>query len=574
MATQARALDIRVIGLGQAGGNLAAEFKLRGYPAIALNTARTDLTALGPEWGTPGLTENERMYIGLAGYDGAGADPDYGRNCIAENAELILQRARQHAADADVLVIVAGLGGGTGSSIRELVKIVSQIAVPIVCMVTLPMDSESGIAKVNAVRAINELLESALDGWILIDNAQLASHNPDAVARNYFALINQQIIHPFDELNRLNERPGSHAIRAFDGEDFRKVLLAGGILHYDIIRCDDTSLDSTRIMELVQRSLEDSRLMPAGFDPAHLSHLALIVETPESVLAHTPMAMFNQLNEELKHLTRGAAIDVGIYQLGDTKAKSTLRLLGVSRALPAHIQDVVNRARDEGKVLSDKLHESLPVLELGEIESFDLFGRGARRKDTARSRSQRPGPRAVPRTTSNLSRASSGAVPTPSGFPPAGASNSSPAPRIAGYDSPTDYPRAVRRPISTPPPLPLHETSSEQTITPTGQHAPEKPSARPGPKKTKTKKSAEILPSADTYDDLVERYRKHKDEEVRTEIAGRLEADFHSAHAVVRFYAVDAMAKLDRKRFERILLAATEDENTAVRKIAQSALQR
>lgn len=572
MATQARALDIRVIGLGQAGGNLAAEFKQRGYPALALNTAQTDLTALGPEWGTPGLTENERMYIGLAGYDGAGADPDYGRNCIAENAELILHRARQHAADADVLVITAGLGGGTGSSVRELVKIVSQVAVPIVCMVTLPMDSESGIAKVNAVRAINELLESALDGWILIDNAQLASHNPDAVARNYFAVINQQIIHPFDELNRLNERPHTHAIQAFDGEDFRKVLLAGGILHYDTIPCDERSLDSARVIDLVQRSLESSRLMPAGFDPAHLSHLALIIETPESVLAQTPMAMFNQVNEELKHLTRGAAIDVGIYQLGDPKAKSTLRLLAVSRALPAHIQDVVNRARDEGKVLSDKLHESLPVLELGEIESFDLFGRGARRRGTDRARSQRPAPRTVPK----VSNSSPGAATSPSGFPPARATSSSPASRSVGYDSPTDYPKAVRRPISTPPPLPLHDSTDNQALTPTGQTTAPKdqPSAQPSPKKGKAKKSAEALPSADVYDDLVERFRKHKDEDLRMEIATRLEADFRSPHAVVRFYAVDAMAKLDRKRFESILLAATEDDNTAVRKIAQSALQR
>ena len=42
-----RSLDIAVIGLGQGGGNLAAQFAQFGYRAIALNTALTDLSALG-----------------------------------------------------------------------------------------------------------------------------------------------------------------------------------------------------------------------------------------------------------------------------------------------------------------------------------------------------------------------------------------------------------------------------------------------------------------------------------------------------------------------------------------------
>src|SRR3712207_7681498 len=43
-----RSLDIAVIGLGQAGGNLATEFHRRGYRALALNTAQSDLSSLDP----------------------------------------------------------------------------------------------------------------------------------------------------------------------------------------------------------------------------------------------------------------------------------------------------------------------------------------------------------------------------------------------------------------------------------------------------------------------------------------------------------------------------------------------
>jgi cell division GTPase FtsZ len=41
-----KALEIVTVGLGQAGGNLAAEFARRGYRALALNTASSDLSTL------------------------------------------------------------------------------------------------------------------------------------------------------------------------------------------------------------------------------------------------------------------------------------------------------------------------------------------------------------------------------------------------------------------------------------------------------------------------------------------------------------------------------------------------
>ena len=82
-----RALDIVAVGLGQAGGNLAAEFFRRGYRALALNTAHTDLASLAPGGPHTALPNEQRMYVGIDGYDGAGADLNYGRDCLAEHAQ-------------------------------------------------------------------------------------------------------------------------------------------------------------------------------------------------------------------------------------------------------------------------------------------------------------------------------------------------------------------------------------------------------------------------------------------------------------------------------------------------------
>ena len=170
-----RSLDIAVIGLGQGGGNLAAEFARRGYRAMALNTARTDLSALSALGTTthPALSEAQRLYIGIDGYDGAGADLNYGRQCVTESAERIREAVARHTEGADVVLLAAGLGGGTGSAVSELVRVLESLELPITTLTTLPGDQESGIAKVNAVRAVSDLVKIPDLGLIFADNARL-----------------------------------------------------------------------------------------------------------------------------------------------------------------------------------------------------------------------------------------------------------------------------------------------------------------------------------------------------------------------------------------------------------------
>ena len=97
-----RSLEIVAIGLGQAGGNIAAEFQRRGYRALAFNTAKTDLSSLGV--GRIALPDAQRVYIGLEGLDGAGSDAEYGRECIAAHADRIRDAVAAQAEGADVVV--------------------------------------------------------------------------------------------------------------------------------------------------------------------------------------------------------------------------------------------------------------------------------------------------------------------------------------------------------------------------------------------------------------------------------------------------------------------------------------
>ncbi|MCC7386222.1 MAG: hypothetical protein IT384_30545 [Deltaproteobacteria bacterium] len=394
MKPDGRSLDIVLIGLGQAGGNIATEFFRRGYRALALNTAESDLTSLDPGGIYPPLPAEHRLYIGIDGYDGAGADPAYGSECILEHAEPIREAVLREAEDADAIILAAGLGGGTGSSLSALITVLSELELPLIGLMTLPSDGESGIIKVNAVRAINELVDAQLSGWIFIDNARLAELNQDISIVDYYAHINGRIASPIDGLNRLNNRTDIRSIRSFDGEDLRKLILSGGVLNYGVVELPTLSEDS--VIAALKTGLSTSDLMPAGFEIGSVSYLGMVIEAPEAALAHTPISSFEHMDEQIKRETGGAAVYRGLYRSNDAGRAATLRFMAACQSLPHRIREILTDARKEGLAIRDKLQIELPTLELGEIERIELFRPGAKNRASERPkkhhRSQTPGP--------------------------------------------------------------------------------------------------------------------------------------------------------------------------------------
>jgi cell division GTPase FtsZ len=503
-----KAIEIVAVGLGQAGGNLAAEVARRGYRAIALNTATTDLSSLSKSGLS--LPEDQRIYIGIDGYDGAGSDQGYGRECITVNAGKIRERVSEHAAGADVVLITAGLGGGTGSAVGELVKILSDLSLPILVLATLPNDHESGIAKVNAVRAINELVKENLLGWVFVDNSRLAKNHGDVAFGKYYTEINKLILEPIDALNRLNSRDEITAIRSLDGEDFRTLLLSGGILSFSTTTLPRLSADT--VLQAVREGALRSSVNPEGFQLENVSYMGVVIEAPDAMLADTPYTFFEHINEQLKDETGGAAIHMGVYRLNDKSAPATLRVFFSSQALPEGIQEMVTQAKREGGQLRAKLQRGLSGLDLGEIEEYELFRTSP---GTIRKR---------------VTESSSGDI--PSRLPP------KPAPRPA-----------VQRP------------------TPAAQVAARPTASIPPP-------SSASMPDRDAYDQLVREFKDSGSDDVKKRVTERLEKDQKSDNSLIRYYAVRAMSKLDSEIFAQALQAATQDEDATVRAVAMKALGR
>lgn len=562
-----RSLDIAVIGLGQAGGNLAAEFSRRGYRAMALNTAQTDLTALGAAAGA-GLTEAQRLYIGLDGYDGAGADLNYGRECVAENADRIREEVARHTEGADIVMVTAGLGGGTGSAVSELVKVLDSLELPLITLTTLPGDQESGIAKVNAVRAVSDLVKLPDLGLIFADNARLAQLHGNVTLDEYFDRINEIIVAPLDAFNQLNARDGLQPIRTLDGEDLRTLLMSTGVINYAEGTVDELSVDT--VVNWIGGALTNSSVMPSGFNMEDLAYVGLIIEASGSVLAHTPFTFFNEVGERLKSGTSGAGIYMGVYRDEHMAAGAppTLRLLASTPSLPAGVSAIVSDAQREGGALRDKLSRSVSSLDLGDIADFDLLPArppSLTPTDNKRRRSRtsrRPAPKPI--AAAEASTKDGPPLSTPATIPPGAVIAQPPGPppgATAPTPAPSTQPSSAKHSSAAPPgPPPKQHSVNGSSGTPSASAASAsnpsaiEPPAGPSspPKISNTIPPESLDPAAETgdksepetYDRLVDAFINTESPSIRKRIATRLHTSRNSDHPLARFYANRAIERL------------------------------
>ncbi len=105
--------NLYVVGVGGCGCNTVeyiAEKDIDDVKTVAINT---DERVLGE------LKSDRQMLIGkeLTDGDGAEGDPSIGKRAAEQSEEQILKTIN----DADIVIVVAGMGGGTGSGASEVI---------------------------------------------------------------------------------------------------------------------------------------------------------------------------------------------------------------------------------------------------------------------------------------------------------------------------------------------------------------------------------------------------------------------------------------------------------------------
>ena len=153
---------IKVIGVGGGGGNVVQHMINQGLGGAQFCVINTDSLALARS------TAPVKIEIGVkcCGGFGAGCDSARGRKAAEESrADL-----KQALAGTDLVILVAGLGGGTGGGASPVIaQIARELGIKTVAIVTLPFAFEGKKHRLYA-EVDFDLLCAQVDALVMVDN--------------------------------------------------------------------------------------------------------------------------------------------------------------------------------------------------------------------------------------------------------------------------------------------------------------------------------------------------------------------------------------------------------------------
>jgi cell division protein FtsZ len=157
---------IKVVGVGGGGTNAVnrmVEAGIKGVEFIAINTDRQALLISDAD---KTIHIGEELTRGL----GAGANPEVGAQAAEESRAVI----REALAEADMVFVTAGEGGGTGTGAAPIVAEIAreEIGSLTVGIVTKPFSFEGRLRRNQAEQGI-DLLSQKIDTLIVIPNDRL-----------------------------------------------------------------------------------------------------------------------------------------------------------------------------------------------------------------------------------------------------------------------------------------------------------------------------------------------------------------------------------------------------------------
>ncbi len=242
-------MKLAIIGFGNAGGKIAdtlLEYEFETGRSLcrsvfAVNTAQVDLARLEH------VPEDNRVLIGQTDArskgHGVGGDPDLGAE-VAEQDRYELERALDEVPihEIDAFLVIAGLGGGTGSGGGPIFaeKVREIYDEPVYGLGILPSAEEGGRASLNAARSFPTFV-GAVDNLLVFDNDTW--RQSAASVEETYEHTNREIAKRVVTLLSAGEIDGSQVSEnAMDSSDIRRTLDTGGV---SVIAYAESELEET-----------------------------------------------------------------------------------------------------------------------------------------------------------------------------------------------------------------------------------------------------------------------------------------------------------------------------------------
>lgn len=156
---------VKIIGVGNAGIAMLGMLGAEEFAAAQFAAVNTDASAFAGSTAPVKIHLENKLLRGL----GSGGDPDRGR-ALAEEQFSTLKSACE---GANVVFIIAGLGGGAGSGISPvLARAAREAGALVLAFVTLPFECEGNRRETQAQQNL-EQLKSAADGVICLPSQRI-----------------------------------------------------------------------------------------------------------------------------------------------------------------------------------------------------------------------------------------------------------------------------------------------------------------------------------------------------------------------------------------------------------------
>lgn len=385
-------MRLGLVGVGQAGGKVVDAFieqqdRTRGQfiaSATAINTASSDLQGLER------IPKDQRTLIGAARVKGhgVGADNELGAE-IARNSrsEILGTLDSVPIGEVDAFLVVAALGGGTGSGAAPVVaRYLREVYTePVYGLGILPAADEGGIYTLNAARSFKTFVRQA-DNLLVFDNdawrqsgETLSDSYEDVnaeIARRFGTLfsagevsdadqVGESIVDASEVINTLGNGGSVSTVGYATEEIEQKGLLS----RFTSNGSTDTATEVARVTGLVRRAAMGRLTLPCELSSAQRA--LLVVSGPSKHLSRQGVEGARQW---LEQETGSMEVRGGDYPSKQGSVAAVVLLSGVSE-IPRikQLQQVALETQDTNESLKESHDQKLDALLEDERDELDTL---------------------------------------------------------------------------------------------------------------------------------------------------------------------------------------------------------
>ena len=176
--------NIKVLGTGGCGGNMVTWLFNKGINGATVYAANTDALHLSVTKADEKLLIGKELTRGL----GAGGSPRTGREA-AKEAIVDIKKA---VGGADMVFVLAGLGGGTGTGAAPVIaQLAKETGAVVIGVVTMPFEAEK--ARIDKAEFGLQELREVTDTCIVLDNNRLVDIAGQLPIEQAFAVANELV---------------------------------------------------------------------------------------------------------------------------------------------------------------------------------------------------------------------------------------------------------------------------------------------------------------------------------------------------------------------------------------------